>query len=289
MQIYGQYGIVINQDALEDKFNDWASRKLFMIADEVVARTDLYSAKNKLKGYITGDWLRINPKGEPARMERNYINWVYLSNEAQPVLLEHDDRRHVVISVPSEKMPRDFYQAVLQEIRSGGVAALYEALLHTNLDGFDEGAEAIMTESKREVIRLGAKSTALFYQAFEGGEIDGFPARNAPALLSPMLSSDFYKLYCEWARKNGLKTVSAVRFVSDLKGVYCVRSEKRGYSLQYVDRNARKTGQVIFCPGGEEPPPGEPLEKWLGARILKFRTALNDYVSAYRGGEDKWV
>ena len=37
MRIYGEYGDVIDQSAVEDKFNDWASRKLFMIADEVVA------------------------------------------------------------------------------------------------------------------------------------------------------------------------------------------------------------------------------------------------------------
>ena len=38
MAIYGRYGRVIDQSAIEDKFNDWASRKLFLIADEVVAR-----------------------------------------------------------------------------------------------------------------------------------------------------------------------------------------------------------------------------------------------------------
>jgi hypothetical protein len=50
MSIYGEYGDVLDQSALEDKFNDWASRKLFMIADEVVARSDVYHIKNKLKG-----------------------------------------------------------------------------------------------------------------------------------------------------------------------------------------------------------------------------------------------
>src|SRR5699024_402581 len=62
MQIYGPYGRVIDQNALEDKFNDWASRKLMLIADEVVARSDLYHVKNKLKAFITGDWIRINAK-----------------------------------------------------------------------------------------------------------------------------------------------------------------------------------------------------------------------------------
>ena len=39
MRIYRDYGRVIDQDAIEDKFNDWASRKLFLIADEVLSRS----------------------------------------------------------------------------------------------------------------------------------------------------------------------------------------------------------------------------------------------------------
>src|SRR5690606_38275103 len=66
MKLYGEYGRVLDQAALEDKFNDWASRKLFLLADEVVARTEVYHLKNKLKALITGDRIRINPKNVQA-------------------------------------------------------------------------------------------------------------------------------------------------------------------------------------------------------------------------------
>ena len=62
MAIYGQYGSVIDQVAIEDRFNDWASRRQFLIVDEVVAWSDLYHVKNKLKVFITGKLIRINPK-----------------------------------------------------------------------------------------------------------------------------------------------------------------------------------------------------------------------------------
>ncbi len=77
MAIYGRYGRVIDQSAIEDKFNDWASRKLWLIADEVVARSDLYHIKNKLKAFITGEWIRINPKNMAAYEERNHVNMVF--------------------------------------------------------------------------------------------------------------------------------------------------------------------------------------------------------------------
>jgi putative DNA primase/helicase len=81
MAIYGRYGRIIDQPAIDDKHNDWASAKLFMIADEVVARSDLYHIKNKLKCFITGEWIRINPKNVTAYEERNHVNLVFLSND----------------------------------------------------------------------------------------------------------------------------------------------------------------------------------------------------------------
>ena len=78
MKLYGDYGRVLDQAALEDKFNDWASRKLFLLADEVVARTEVYHLKNKLKALITGDRIRINPKNIQAYEEDNHANLVFL-------------------------------------------------------------------------------------------------------------------------------------------------------------------------------------------------------------------
>ena len=105
MAIYGEYGRIVDQAAIEDKFNDWASRKLFLIADEVVARQELYHVKNKLKSFVTGEWIRINPKNVAAHDERNHCNVVYLSNEIQPLPIEQDDRRHFVIWTPSKLSP----------------------------------------------------------------------------------------------------------------------------------------------------------------------------------------
>ena len=78
------------------KGNDWASKKLFLIADEVVARQEINHVKNKLKGFITSDRIRINPKNIGAYDERNYVNVVFLSCETQPLVLERDDHRYMV-------------------------------------------------------------------------------------------------------------------------------------------------------------------------------------------------
>ncbi|MFV0370351.1 MAG: DUF5906 domain-containing protein, partial [Azonexus sp.] len=93
-KIYGRYALVVGQEQLEDKFNDWASQKLFLIGDEVVARQELYHQKNNLKAFITGETIQINTKMMPLRTETNHVNVVFLSNEHQPLALEDGDRRY---------------------------------------------------------------------------------------------------------------------------------------------------------------------------------------------------
>ncbi len=129
-KIYGEYAQVLNQGALEDKFNsDWAERKLFVVCDEVAARSELYMLKNQLKGLITGEWIRVNPKNVAAHRERNHMNLVFLSNEVQPAVLEKDDRRHLVNWTPP-KLNESWYQDLSAEIANGGIEALYHHLLH---------------------------------------------------------------------------------------------------------------------------------------------------------------
>jgi len=99
--IYGtgttrDYSTVLNQRGLEDKFNaDWAADRLYILAEEVVTRAEMWHIKNELKELVTGARIRVNPKHTAAYTQRNHINIVYLSNEGQPLPLDNDDRRHL--------------------------------------------------------------------------------------------------------------------------------------------------------------------------------------------------
>jgi putative DNA primase/helicase len=186
MAIYGRYGAIIDQSAIEDRFNDWASRKLFLIADEVIARSDLYHVKNRLKAFITGIWIRINPKGLPAYDERNHVNLVFLSNEIVPVALEEDDRRHAVIWTP-EKLPAQFYREAAAEIAAGGIAALHDHLLHLDLGDFSESTPPPCTDAKNDLIDDGLDVVSRFIYQLQMQEI-AIP-------YAPALSTDLYKVY----------------------------------------------------------------------------------------------
>jgi len=267
MAIYGHYGRVIDQTAIEDRFNDWASRRLFLIADEVVARSDLYHIKNKLKAFITGEWIRINPKNMAAYDERNHVNVVFLSNEAMPVVLEEDDRRHAVIWTP-EKLPPDFYAAVLAEIAGGGIHALHHYLLHHDTGNFSPGMLPPYTDAKDELIHLSLDSTVRFVRELRQGELTGVKAR-------PALATDAYDLYRVWCCRTGHRAGPMPRLVNALARRADVRSARK----RYKDPMGSDKGPhgVLYLGQHDECPPGEAEAAWLGQHIEAFRKSVGVY------------
>ncbi len=265
MAIYGQYGRVIDQAAIEDKFNDWASRKLFLIADEVVARSDLYHVKNKLKAFITGDWIRINPKNMAAYDERNHCNVVFLSNESMPVVLEEDDRRHTVIWTPGE-LPQDFYASVRRELAEGGVAALHHHLLHLDLGDFTEGTRPPPTGAKAELIRISLDSPSRFYYDLTGGDVGGIAAR-------PALCEDVYDLYKSWCARVGVRHAPMPKFINALARKHKVCSVRK----RYINGTGVRGPHAVLLLGQTEPPPDTSEAGWLGDHIDTFRSAVKDY------------
>jgi putative DNA primase/helicase len=232
MQIYGEYGRVIGQECLEDKFTDWASRKLFLIADEVVARQELFHTKNKLKGLITSATIRINPKNVSAHEEMNHVNMVFLSNEQRPLVLEKDDRRYTVIYTP-EKLPKSFYEGVATELAAGGVAALHHHLLTMDLGDFAEHTEPPMTQAKRDLIEVSLGSTERFHADWEAGE--------TPHPFCPCASSDLYLAYKRWCGGQGIgkprEQTEVISYFGKLSGWF------RGHADRY--QTTHYTGESI--------------------------------------------
>jgi putative DNA primase/helicase len=271
MSIYGDYGRIVDQSAIEDKFNDWASKKLFLIADEVVARTELFHVKNKLKGLVTGEWIRINPKNVTAHDERNHVNLVFLSNEAQPLVLEKDDRRYTVVHTP-EKMNEGFYQEVCDEIRNGGIAALHQYLLNLDLDGFNPHTKPPMTRAKTDLIEVSMDSVSAFLRAWQQGEVQDMPF--CPCLGTQLFS--VYRRFCDW---NGERYPRVYRqFIGDLKMAPGWTAGKPATTLENLDALDRITRKMVIPPvplldNEWQQQKGEAKEHWLTRGYFAFARA----------------
>ena len=194
--LYGEYGGTVDQTAVESQFNDWASRKLMLIFDEVVARTELYFLKNRIKSLIAGDTIRINPKHLAPWTERNHCNGVWLSNELHPTAVELFDRRHFMIWTPPALSP-DFYREVAACLDNGGREALHHYLLNLDLGDFDEHSKPPMTDAKRAVQELSMDSIERFFRDWIAGETR-YP-------VCACASWQLYRAYSRWCVAAGEK------------------------------------------------------------------------------------
>lgn len=195
--IYGAYATLITQNELESQFNTWASCKLFMVANEVVSRSELREHKGRLKNYITETELQINEKMLPLRTERNFMNFVFLSNETQPLVLDRTDRRYLVIWTPSTPAPPELYVEVGREFENGGAAALYAYLLAMDVGEFNAHTKPIVTQAKRNLIQISKSPPELFFDQWSDGLL--------PVPYHTAAARDLYRAFVKWCAGSGEK------------------------------------------------------------------------------------
>lgn len=291
-KIFGRYFRVVGQEALEDKFNaDWAEAKLFIVGDEVLARAELYHIKNRLKSFITGETVRVNPKNVAAHNEKNQMNLVFLSNERQPLALENDDRRHLVIWVPP-KLGDAFFGEVDTEIANGGIAALYHYLLELDLGDFKPWTRPPMTSAKEDLITLGLSNEERFVREWRALEIDG--PDGDPLPFCPCLGSHLYQAYSAWCERHGERKRKAQDLVGYIKklpgwqagGVQKTLPDLREASAgRYVSRKLVVPSDTAMHESVHQLPEvqrallqesGEPRIRWMTRCFFAFEKALGN-------------
>lgn len=266
-KIYGEYGYVIGNAQLESQFNDWASKKLFMVADEVVTRAELKHMKGKLKYLVAGDMIIVNPKGLPEHGEANHMNFVFLSNELQPLALDKTDRRYLVIWTPPA-LSRDFYVGVAQEIDAGGIEAYYHYLLHElDMGDFDEHTKPIYTDAKDDLIEKSLTPAERFYRDWSRGFL--------PLPFITCGATQLYDAYKVWCEKSGeSKYISQTLFSPTVLRYAGDALEKRVIKYEYGSSVKQRN---VFLQGSK--PEGTSLSDWVAASSALFEKDLQTYRS----------
>lgn len=260
--IYGDYGSVVGQDQLEDKFNDWLSGKLFIIGDEVLSRQEMRHLKGKLKAMISGKEIKINTKMMPVRTEANHVNLVFLSNELQPNALDASDRRYCVVWTPP-KAEREFYQTVATCRDKGGREAFLHELLQRDLSAFDPYAAPPVTKAKGDLIDLGRPNPERFLLAWKGGEM------NVP--FQSCSTSQAYRLYRRWCVQEGEKYPMSANVFARM----VLREAKDAIAVKPVAIGLTK--QTVRLWLVSPPPEGIKLGDWAQDTIDAFEAKLKRY------------
>jgi putative DNA primase/helicase len=276
-RILGKYGKMVGQSELDDRFNGYMSGKLLLIGNEVVTRQELFHQKNKLKWVITEDEIPIRGMHQEVRWESNHANVVFLSNELQPVALEKDDRRHLVIYTPAAESP-SLYLRVAEFLRADGVGKFMHYLQGVDLGDFNEYTKPLMTKAKEALVEMGLKPAERFVNDWLGGYL-GVP-------VHPCSATQLFTLFRRWADGENERyignqatfTRSVERHVTET-----VERDANGHrlpdALRYkpvavvVGQTERRTVRC-WIPRGRGPVNGVTEGEWMGGCIDDFEKHL---------------
>lgn len=202
---------------MTSRFNMWLSHKLFVVADEVVTSKERRELKGILKNLITSPVHQLEEKNMPVVEEDNLTNFVYLSNEMQPLALDWFDRRYMCIRYNAELSPQ-YFKELAEEIENGGVNALCHYLMNVDLTGFEPSTRPIETQATRDLKELGTDSARRFLLKWINEE--------TPFLVGPASSQDLYRAYLLWLPSAGERQMMTATMFGLTASSMMIRREK---------------------------------------------------------------
>lgn len=290
-RMYGKYGVMVGQNELEEKFNDWLSAKCLVIGNEVVTRQELFHNKNKLKWIITEDEIPIRAMQQSVRWETNHANVVFLSNEQMPLVLEDGDRRHLVVYTPLAD-ESGLYDRVRKFLEDDGAAKFMHYLLHYELGDFNEHTKPLMTAAKEDLQELSMRPPERFMSEWLGGFI--------PLPVNVCSGDQLYRAFEAWSRRSGLRwTDDKAKFTSLGKRWSLERVERdadgermppsldhKVIQLKDPESNDGRRAMKCWLPRGTGPLNGVTMGEWAAASVAAFELPLGRFLRSGRESVD---
>ena len=266
-KIYGSYLLTLGQGQLESQYNDWVEGKLFAVFEEIFQGKDRYSHMGMIKQLITGNTVYINKKFMSGWTQDNFVNTVFLSNDMQPLSLDENDRRHVVL-YPTAVIPdalRHEIGAAIDDPNQSLIRAFYTYLLLKDPKNQNAHSTAINTKAKAQLTEISLASWERFYVYWKNGDLE-IP-------YATCLTTDLYHYYVFWCKQNGERSTSSTKFLTFVS----VREHKERiryqYNLQNGDSFIPKSGQsMAFIIGLDMSK--KPDQNTFGICISRFKGAI---------------
>ena len=170
--IFGRHYLGITDSRrLVGNFNEHLRNCVLLFADEAFYAGDKKNESN-LKGLITEQEITIERKGCDVERQKNCLHIIMASNERWAVPAGLDDRRFFILDVsPRRRCQTIYFNAIDDQLRSGGYSALLHYLMSIDLDGFDVTDRPITKALLQEKINSMDPIHAWWFYRLMDGEI----------------------------------------------------------------------------------------------------------------------
>lgn len=181
--------------------------KMLIIINEVGTHTELTNDQNnRIKTAITEENVDVNPKHQNSFSSKNIANFIFISNESEPLKIEIDDRRFLVLEVSGKmKDNMDYFTELFESYKK---AEFYENLLtfflKIKVDTM-RGIEIPSTEAKEQIQLECSGYFSEFIEAQKVNFIQGVSVHDAS------------ELYNQWTIENHIKSLTQSEFNKNMK------------------------------------------------------------------------
>lgn len=241
--------------AVTGNFNASLEQTLWVFMDEALFTGDRKST-DALKSLVTEPLIHVNQKHQPARQMRSYHRFIAATNAAHFKHTERDDRRSFVLRL-SEARRGDhaYWQALHQQIVSGGAAAMMYDLLALDLSNFNVRQKPQTAALLDQKLRSLDPIPHWWYECLERGEVtDG----------------------SEWPKF--IATEKAIAAIKDMAG-----------RQLYKPPTGRQVNEAFrqFCPSARQDQQKTNFGRHRGLALPDLETARAEFAE-YIGGEVPW-
>lgn len=150
--ILGSHNVSLpSNENLSDRNTKWAKHAQLCWIDEV-EQADKKGFMNKIKPYISEDYIEIREMYKDSYTIKNYMNFVATTNSVHPLLLAEDDRRFMIVESPAKPKDKDYYIKLVKYFEESANEILW-LLQNRDIEKFYPGARPPLTDIKKEMIQ----------------------------------------------------------------------------------------------------------------------------------------
>jgi hypothetical protein len=195
-KLWGTHYFAINNPVhLAGRFNSHLRECSVLFGNEAFYAGN-HEHENVLKGLITDEWLPIEAKFQDLITVRNVLHVILASNSDWIVRTSMDERRFCVLNVSDEhREDKRYFQAINQQMNSGGHEALLYSLLHRDLKQFDPRSAPRTSAMAEQTAQSLHGAEAAWYECLTTGEIPATVDKSGTTFLR---SSDLV----EWSQEH---------------------------------------------------------------------------------------